>query len=183
MFVVFFVFGVAFSCFGQSVLAGDTISIAITVNPIALIKVSGTALQFTVEEPGAAGDLPVITDTANDPTYIQYTSVVASGGTRTIDVQSDAKMPAGLKLNIRAGTPTGHGGVGTPAAGGVMIDDAYTATTDETLISGITSCATGSGGTQGPAIYYTLSIEEKTFANLTTDGAAAITLTYTLVEL
>ena len=181
IFVVLLAFTVVIPAAVADIVSGDTISLAITVSSIAAVQVTGTALQFSVDPPLSAGDLPVITETANDPTYIQYTSVVPTAQTRTIDVQSDTAMPAGLKLNIRAGTPTGHGGLGTPVAGGIMIDSTYTAATDQTLLSGITSCATGTGGTQGAPIYYTLAIDEATFANLTTDGAAAITITYTLV--
>lgn len=181
IFVVILAFAIVAPAVLADAVATDTISLDITVNPVAAIKVSGTALQFSVDAPVAAGDLPVITETANDPTYIQYTSVVPSAQTRTIAVQSDTAMPAGLKLNVRAGTPTGHGGLGTPVAGGIMIDSTYTAATDQTLLTGITSCATGTGATQGAGIYYTLAIDEATFANLTTDGAAGIVITYTLV--
>jgi len=177
-FIVVLMTAVGFSAFAQAV-ATDLIGVTITVDAIALIKVSGSDLTFAVESPGAAaaGELPVVND-SNTPTYIQYTSVVASGA-RKIDVKASAALPAGLKLNIRAGTPTGHGGVGTPVAGGVMVDSTGP-TTDQTIITGISSCATGSGGTQGPAIYYTLSIDEATFGSLTTAGASGITLTYTL---
>jgi hypothetical protein len=166
------------------VIGTATIDVVIDVNAVAAIVVTGTDLSFTVGGAPAAGALPIIADLANAPTYLQYTSVVGAAETRTIAVQADAAVPPGLRLNIRAGIPTGNGGVGTPVAGGVVIDSTYTGTTDLTIITGITSCATGIGATQGAPIYYTLAIDEATFDDLdTTATTATITLTYTLVGL
>lgn len=165
------------------IAATTEIDVNIDVSAIAAITVNGAAITFTVEGGGgAAGDLPVVTETSNTPSYIQYTSVVPSGETRTIAVQADAAVPAGLRLNIRAGTPTGHGGVGTAVTGGVTIDSTYTATTDLTIVTGITSCATGTGVTQGTPVYYSLAIDDATFEDLdTTASTQTITLTYTLL--
>ena len=63
------------------------------------------------------------------------------------------------------------------------MDMNYVITTDQNIITGITSCATGSGTAQGPAVYYDLSIDEATFTGLDTDAVTTIVLTYTLIEL
>jgi hypothetical protein len=162
-------------------VATAKIDVNINVNAVAAIVVSGSAQTFTVGAGAAAGDLPAISDAGNLATYLQYTSVVPATETRTILVQADGPVPAGLVLNVRAGTPTGNGGVGTPVAGGVLIDSNYVGATDLLIIDAITSCATGTGVTQGAPIYYTLEIDEATFADLDTTAATqTITLTYTL---
>jgi hypothetical protein len=162
-------------------VATSTIDVAIDVTAVAAITVTGTNQSFTVGGSPAAGALPIVNATANVPTYLQYTSVVPTTETRAVAVQADAAVPAGLKLNIRAGTPTGDGGVGTPVAGGVSIGSTYVGATDLTIITGITSCATGTGATQGAPVYYTLAIDEATFSNLETTTTQTITLTFTLV--
>lgn len=181
-FVVILAVGLVLPVFGDQV-AVDTISVNIDVNPLALIVASGSAADFTVGGTPAAGDLPEIDDTGNVPTYLQYTSIVPGVGqtTRSVTVTPSAALPAGLRLNIRAGTPTGHGGVGTPVAGGIVIDSTWTVET-YTIIDDITSCATGSGVAQGPPVYYTLSIDESTFEDLdTTAATATVVITFTLV--
>ena len=179
IFVVILTAGLVLPVFGQ--IASETIDIGITVTPFAAIKAAGPDLTFSVGA-AAAGELPVITPGGlNAPSYVQYSSIVPNSGFRRIDVKADAAMPLGLKLNIRAGTPTGHGGVGTPLAGGVMIDSSYVPNTDQPIINGITSCATGSGTTQGPAIHYTLFIDEATFGSLDDTGALAVTIAFTIV--
>jgi hypothetical protein len=165
------------------VVATDTIGVSINVNALAAIKVNGTAQTFTVGNiAGAAGTLPNVDSTGNVPTYIQYTSIVPAANTRQIAVQADKAVPDGLVLNIRAGTPTGNGGVGTPVAGGVSIGSAYVAGTDQDILTNITSCATGTGVTQGAPVFYTLALDEAGFTNLTTTAAAyTMTVTFTLV--
>lgn len=171
-------------CFGvvgfADVVSATTIDVNITVNAVAAIAVSGTDQTFVVGGAPAAGDLPVITDAGNLPTYLQYTSIVPATETRTIAVQADTGPPAGLVLNIRAGTPSGHGGVGTSVAGGINIDSTYV-TADQNIVTGITSCATGTGGTQGPPVFYSLAIDEATFEDLDVAAATTMTITFTLV--
>lgn len=181
LFTIFVVlFATAFVVPTFADVAGGNITVNIVVEPVALITASGSALTFTVDDPTTTGDLPAIDDTGNVPTYLQYTSIVPATETRTVTVTPDVALPAGLRLNIRAGTPTGHGGVGSPVAGGIMIDSTWT-TGSFTIINGITSCATGIGTSQGPPVYYTLSIDEATFGDLDTNVGTAVVITYTLV--
>lgn len=159
-----------------------TATASVTINDVALLTVStADTPTFVVDDPGAAGELPVIAPTGG-PTYLQYTVVVATGAEKKITVSSGAPMPSGLKMDIWAAAPTGTGGVGTPVAGGLMVDSVYTADTESDLITGITSSATGSGATQGPAVYYTLSIDASTFASMETMTATTYTITYTLTD-
>lgn len=178
---VFFI--LLFLCAGMvSAQTTGTATATVTINDVALLAVStGAAPSFVVDDPGAAGELPTITP-AGGPTYLQYTVVVATGATKKITASSDLAMLDGLKMDVWAAAPTGTGGVGTPVAGGLEIDSSYTPDTASDLITGITSCATGSGTTQGPAVYYTLSIDAATFDSMITAGATTYTITYTLAD-
>lgn len=165
-----------------SAQATGTATATVTINDVAMLNVNGTSVPtFVVDDPAAAGEMPKITP-AGGPTYLQYTVVVATGVTKKITAQSDLAMPKGLKLDIWAAAPTGTGGLGTPVAGGLMVNSAYVEDAPSSLITGITSCATGSGTTQGPAIYYTLSIDAATFTEMITQAAATYTITYTLLD-
>lgn len=176
--VAILLFGATMGVSGQA--TGDATA-TVTINDVALLNVNATSVPtFIVDDPAAAGAMPKITP-AGGPTYLQYT-VVISGTAKKITASSDLAMPKGLKLDIWAATPTGTGGLGTPVAGGLMVNSAYVANAASSLITGITSCATGSGLTQGPAIYYTLSIDAATFNQMVTQAAVTYTITYTLLD-
>ena len=180
-FVVLSMVFAAGNLFGD-VIGAAAINVTITVNEVAAITVSGGAISFTVGAGAAAGDLPAVTPGANTPTYLQYSSIIQTGLPRSMAVQVDNPMPDGLILNIRAGTPTGHGNAGTPVAGGVTVDTNYVADTDQTIITTIESCATGTGATQGPPIFYSLAIDEATFEDLVITAVPLVVVaTYTLV--
>lgn len=154
----------------------------ITVNDVALFAVNtAVAVTFTVDDPAAAGQLPLITS-AGGPTYLQYTVVVAAASTKKITAQSDKAMRDGLRLNVWAGNPTGTGGVGTALAGGLEVDNGYTINTPVDIINNITSSATGSGTTQGPAIFYTLTIDESSLDTMVTGAGDAYVITFTLTD-
>jgi len=170
--------------FGISAQTTGTATASVTINAVALLTVStGTAPSFLVDAPTTPGELPEITPSGG-PTYLQYTVVIDPlvSATKKITASSDLAMLDGLKMDVWAAAPTGTGGVGSPAAGGLTVDAAYTADTPADLITGITSCATGSGTTQGPAIYYTLSIDAATFDTMETAAATTYTITYSLVD-
>ena len=172
------------NAFAQAVDATDTVDVNIEVEEVLAIELEGELVAtFVVGGSPAAGALPEIDSTGATASYLQYTSTVAAAQTRSIDVSSNALPPAGLKLTIKAGPPTGHGGVGDPVAGGVTIDSTYTLNADLPLVSGITSCATGIGATQGAPIYYVLDIDEATFASMVTAVAANVMLlTFTITD-
>lgn len=171
---------VAGGLFGQTT---GTASADVTISAVAILGVNtATSPSFTVDDTGiAAGELPVITPSGG-PTYLQYTVVVATGATKKITAQSDTAMLNGLKMDVWAAAPTGTGDVGDAVAGGLEITPSYTPDTPADLITGIESCATGSGTTQGPAVYYTLSIDASTFADMEVTGATTYTITYTLTD-
>lgn len=160
-----------------------TATASVTIQAVSLLTVSTDAdPTFVVSAPGAAGQMPLITP-AGDPTYLQYTTVVSTlEPLKLITASCDDAMLPGLKMDIWAVAPTGTGGVGTAVAGGLEVTSTYVADTAANLIMDITSCATGSGTTQGPAVYYTLSIDAATFEDMIVTGATVFTITFSLVD-
>jgi hypothetical protein len=171
-------------CFQAFAAETGNVTVTIAITDVLAIAVSGNQ-SFTVAAAApAAGAWPPIVDLVNTPSHLQYTSVMAAPGDTckiTVEVAalSAVPIPLGLKLNVRAGTPTGNGGVGTPVAGGVILDNANGAAVP--IVTGIASCATGAGGSQGAPVYYTLAIDEATFKDLDATAAGVVTLTYTIV--
>ncbi|MBN2655986.1 MAG: hypothetical protein JXR86_02925 [Spirochaetales bacterium] len=160
---------------------GDSTT-TITINDVSLFQhTTATDVSFVIDDPASPGELPLITP-AGTPTYLQYTVVVATGAEKTIQASCDTTMRDGLRMNIWAGAPTGTGGVGTALAGGLEVGTTYVADTAVDIIDTITSCATGSGGTQGPAVFCTLTIDESTFANMVTVASEVYTITYTMID-
>ncbi len=140
----------------------DSQALTLDVNEIAVLDATASTpatIALTVTAPAAGGDSVVLTGTPNATSYAQYTSVVDSAETRTISAQlaSDV-IPAGLKLNLTAGTPTGTGTVGSEVALGEDFTNGDTGGGD--IITAIGSCETGSETTDGAQLTYTLSVTD-----------------------
>jgi hypothetical protein len=151
----------------------DTASHVVTmqVNEIALIDLNDTgAITLTTTAPAAGGD--AVTGDSDATKLLQYTSLVATGLTRTITVQADLAIPApaGTSLKLAAVVP---GGCGTAAAQ-VTITNAA-----QSLITAIGSCATGTGAS-GAALTYTFSVD--TVSSLVVGATTSPTITFTLAD-
>jgi hypothetical protein len=170
--------------FGATLFVAAQTPVNITVSAVEVFAVNSAADPvFTVDDTGvAAGELPAITQTAGTATYLQYTVVTAVADSFYITAVSDTNVPVGLRLNVWAGAPTGTGDTGSAVAGGLEVTSSVGTVTGTTIIDGISSCATGSGTTQGPAIYYDLTFEESNFNLLVPVVAADYTITFTLTD-
>ena len=142
----------------------------LNVNEIAVIKVSMvTVPTFTITAPATGGLAPV--DDSDDTTYAQYTSVVGAGKTRTITAQMSAAATVGTQLMLTATVPVGKG-----VTGGEQI---LTDSTPQTIVTGIGSCATGSGATDGVKLTYSLEVTDVTALVAGEQKTPEITLTLT----
>jgi len=102
------------------------------------------------------GNMPVFS--SDDSTYAQYTSTVSGAVTRKITVQiTDGEVPAGCRLRLTASGIEDAAGEGVPVDGGVIVPPAPGEAV--TIINGIKSCATGTGGTDGAKLTYSLEID------------------------
>ena len=161
--------GIAGFVFGVST-ANQTVTMQ--VNAICLVAVTGNPSTLSVSAPAAGGQTPV--SGSSTATYAQYTSTVASGTNRKITAAwggSDA-APAGCALKLTA-TPSGGTNQGTSAGQITMSSTAQDAVTT------IGSCVTGTGGSNGAQLSYSLEVSDATALVAGESKSATITLTLT----
>ena len=136
--------------------------VAIAVNPAGNIAL-GTVIP-------TAGD-PVGGD-SDASTYLQYT--VATSAACWISARLNAAMPAGTELHLVAviGSAGGGGSQGTATAERTLT------TSDQTIITAIANCYTGSAATEGANVTYSLVITGGP-APVVTSRTVTLTLTDT----
>jgi len=145
-------------------------TVTMQVSAICVVGVSGNPATLNVTAPATAGDSP--SNPSDDTTYARYTSVIPSGQTRKLQVNwggSDA-APAGCSLKLTAAPQSGKG----TTAGQKTVS-----ATAQDIVTGIGSCATGTGGTDGAQLTYVLSVDTLASLVVTTATNATITLTLT----
>ena len=163
-----FVCGLAGLGWAQSTATHD---VTININEIAEINVNGSAVTLTVTAPGTGGSNPQ--GDSNSDAQLQYTSVV-SGTTRNISAKiSSGSVPNGVALAVQ---PTGTPGSNEGTYGSAVTLDA----TDQNIVTGIESCATGITASDGATLGYTLSVTDPTQLNYGSD--TTVTITYTLTD-
>lgn len=151
----------------------DTHPVTIIIGSIAAVAVTGGNITLTIIAPGVGGQAP--SNPSDSSCYLQYTSLVSSGQSRTLTAGwggLDA-APSGCSLKIQA-TPSGGGGEGSGAGQKTV------SSTAQIVISGISTCATGTGVTDGANLTYTLSID--TYTSLVGGESKLATLTFTLTD-
>jgi len=175
--VMVIAFGLAIM--GTAVAQFDTAtdSFSIIVDAVAVIDVDGVLGNLTVSAPLSGGDELVISaDDTNS--YLQYTSVVAAGGFRTITV-APSSVPAGIILYISATAPGSGSGEGEHGDPATDLEFTHSSIGAQDLITGIGSCYTDIGSSDGARL--TIGIEIDDIADLLA-ATSLITLTYTLTD-
>ena len=149
-----------------------TQTLSMQVGSICVVSVTGNPSTLSVAAPGTGGQTPA-SGTSNT-TYAQYTSTVAAGQTRKITAAwgaSDA-APAGCALKLTA-TPNVGTNQGT-SAGLVTLTS-----TAQDLVTTIKSCATGTSGSSGAQLAYSLDVTDPTALVAGATKTATVTLTLT----
>jgi hypothetical protein len=155
---------------GAAATSNQTLSMQ--VNAICVIAVSGNPSTLTVAAPGTGGLTP--SPGSNSSTYAQYTSTVAAGQSRKVTAAwggTDA-APAGCVLKLVA-TPSSGTNQGT---GGGQLTLSSTA---QDLVTAIKSCATGTSGSSGAQLAYSLEVSDATALVAGESKSATVTLTLT----
>ncbi|MBN1525436.1 MAG: hypothetical protein JW904_13185 [Spirochaetales bacterium] len=159
--------------FGGFLFAQDTASheVQLTVAEVCLIDLNDPAL-ITLETtiPANGGEDPA--GESNTDKYLQYTSLVPSGQTRAISIAWDVadSAPAGTALLLEA--------IAVPANCGTAAGQITVSSSGQNLITGIGSCATGTGATTGAQLQYDLSITDVTQLNV--GDTSTVTIYFTL---
>jgi hypothetical protein len=156
------------------VYADDTANqtVQMNVDDICVIDVTGNPGTLTIVAPGTGGQDPP--DDSDNTTYAQYTSVVPGSTRRVITAAwggSDA-APSGTSLLLEVTAVTA--GCGSRVVSGITVS-----AVDQNIVTAIPSCATGTGGTDGAQLTYTLSVDDVSQLDSSDDQTATITLTLT----
>lgn len=171
-----FAFGIAAAQDTQSASHNVTINIP----NVAVVDIEGASTDITLGATfsGEAGDALGFADTDNS-LWLNYTSVVPSSSTtRTISAKIESgSLPAGVKLKVAAGAPTGGAGTKGSSVGSAI----ELSTTDQPLITGIGSCYTGNGANNGSNLTYSLELQANGFANLISTSTT-VQVTYTIAD-
>jgi len=148
-------------------------NVTMQVNSIAVLALAGGNITLTIEAPATGGETPA--DDTDATCYLRYTATVPASQTRNVTAAwgaSDA-APGGTSLLLEAGTPGGTN-QGSSAGQKTISDSA------ENVITGIGSCATGTGASNGSQLTYTLSVSDVT--NLIASESKTATVTFTLTD-
>lgn len=144
----------------------------VTLEVSAIAEIAVTAdVSLTVSAPATPGAIPQ--NDSDNSAYLQYTSTVPTGQTRSISAAwggTDA-APAGTRLRLQASPP---GGMGTGAAAITVSGSA------QNVITAISSCYTGTGGTDGAQLTYTLEVTDATA--LVANASETVTVTFTMTD-
>lgn len=148
-------------------------NISITLPSVVLVDVepAGT-INMSFSAPLEAG-LPLTNPAPNTTKWLNYTSAVATGGSRTISAKVSELIP-GVNIKLKASVASGAGGGtrGTPGAEIILT------TSPSVFISGIGGAYTGTGANNGHQL--TITLVPNNYANLTSQNNKQITITYTI---
>ncbi|MCG8483115.1 MAG: hypothetical protein MJA31_07390 [Clostridia bacterium] len=146
------------------------------------IEGANTSITMTFGAPASdeAGS-PLSDPSSNSSLWLNYSSIVgASGETRSITVKLDNAVSEGT-LTVQAASDAGNGlgSVGTAAASAITLS-----TTAQNIVTGIGSCYTGSGTSNGHQLTYSLSLTttSSNYSNLVHNTNNQYTVTYTITD-
>jgi hypothetical protein len=153
--------------------ATATQTVTMQVAAVCALSTTGNPAALVVADPALGGDTPA--NPTSNTTYAQYTSTVAAGTTRRLQANwggTDA-APAGCSLRLTA-TPAALPNQGA-SAGQITISS-----TPTNIVTGIGSCATGTGPANGAQLSYVLSVDN--IAALVAGDDHTVTITLTLTD-
>jgi hypothetical protein len=167
---------------GILLAAGDNTqgsnSVSINIPEVALVDIEGGAtVTLTPSSPTEAGDALNFSTATNNSLWVNYSSVVASTKARTISAAiTSGTVPTGLVIKVLAGTYSGAG----KGNFGTATSQITLSGTGQSVITGIGSCYTGNGTSNGHNLTYNLELQSAdSYSSLVQDNTP-ITVTYTI---
>jgi len=158
-------------------LAQNTGSAGVSISPpsVAIVNIApnNTGLTFNVTAPTGAG--VEATTSTNNTKWLNFTSAVAPGVTRSIRVQIIGTLPTGVSLNLATSTYLGSG-AGTL---GIPVSSLVLSTTSQAVVNGIGGAFTGDGTNNGYNLTYSLTIANYA---LLRSQSSTISIIYTIVD-
>jgi len=155
---------------------GDVITYQL--DAMAILDVEGTAPSLHLVKPTNAGE--AVPDVTSDDSWINYTSIIASGATNKVTVVLTKVPPTWTTLKVIAAA---HAGTGDGPYGTVSDERTLaSATVAQDLITAIGSCWTGTGDANGHKLTYTWGITAEAYSEAVSVASATdITATYTII--
>lgn len=161
------------------VIATETMTqdVSVLVEEVSQLAISGVGVPaFIISSAGTAGGQPAVAKAPYDQ-YLQFTSVVPTGETRTIQAHLSSPLPTGVAVRLATSAATGTGGVGVAQHEGAGDTGALLSTTPIDLITNIATGFTGDGDTDGVLLDYALEMTDEVGQMTTGDYLAEVTFT------
>jgi hypothetical protein len=185
--VKIFVAVVVLSCMSTFTYAQDNNKdahdITITIHEVALLDIEPSGSNTITIGPAApieAGEPIDFTSATNNTLWMNYSSIIGSSTEPSRDVTvaiTNGTVPGGMALTVVAAADAGNGAgtVGIPTAAVTL------SATAQNIVTGVKSCYTGTGTSNGHNLTYTLSLTAPAdYGDLDFDDATTLTVTYTI---
>lgn len=158
----------------------DNHTIGLTIPAVALLDIEPAAsknISMSFSATGLEAGEPITSSVANSSLWLNVTSIVPASITRKVTASVSDNVPTGTTLKVTAASyaGSGEGTFGTPGS------QISLATTAASLITGIGSCYTGNGASNGYNLTYVWERNSGSFASLL-NATTSVTVTYTLVQ-
>ncbi len=158
-------------------------TIGIDIKSIALVDIEATDgtknITLSPVVPTEAGNALDFTNATNSNLWLNYSSIVsASTKSRTITASISSGLPGGTTITVAAAAPTG----GKGNRGTANTTPQTLSTGGVTVVSGIGSCYTGDGASNGSNLTYKLNMDDNSYGSLYQNNSYSVTVTYTITE-
>ena len=159
-------------------------TVGIDIENLAIINIESTGngnsndITMSPSAPTEAGEAVSFSGITNNKLWLNYSSIVSSGKTRSVSASISNDLPGGVSLKVAAGDVSQHG----KGDKGDANNSAQILTSGGVdVITGIGSCYTGKGPNKGSNLTYTLDMDEDKYNELY-QGAYSVTITYTITD-
>lgn len=160
--------------FGQTNAASTTLSLGIS--EVSLLKASTGVISLQLNQRNAGESIEA---SKSDSSARLLISSVITSATRTLSAQiSSGTVPTGTVLKLAAQQPNANlVGVSGTIQPAVILD-----ATNKTIVSGISTCYSGTGASDGYPLKFTFALDSNpaTYANLRAATNSSITVKLTL---
>jgi hypothetical protein len=155
-------------------------SVTISIPEVALLDLEGgSSITLAPTAPTEAGNAFDFSSATDNSIWVNYSSIVAATKSRTVTAQiSSGTVPTGLLLKVAAGAfaGTGKGNLGEAGSQVTLSSSA------QAVISGIGSCYTGNGATNGHQMTYSLVLNSTDDYDELVQGSTTVSVTYTITD-
>ncbi len=147
---------------------------------VALVDFQGSDRTVTSNSPteGEKSVEQIVTESTNDNTWLNYSSIVPEGVTNYITAYiSDGSLPSATSINLRIGEDVSAGAGATGIPGKKIILSRY----PQNIITDIGSCYTGRGTNKGHQLFFSLNGEDLN-VEMPNSNEYSISVTYTIAS-